>query len=885
MDVFKRAKMILLFSNVGIVLSVVIFMAGYFSPPQKLPFEDDLEQTGLQGAGEEGRYSQPPAPFDKVVFMVIDALRSDFVYGEDSGFGFTQSLIRSGSAIPFTALAAPPTLTLSRIKAMTQGSGQSFLDAWLNVMHSADARRLVGEDTWLSRFRAESAPEKKMVYYGIDMWCMLYPEIWDRYETVDSFYLPNFSEVDSNVTKGLISELDKDDWKGLVLHYLGLDNAAHFGGAGSSIVRAKQVEMDDVVRQIYKALVDLPSHANTLFVLAGDHGMTDNGNHGGDTPAEIASALLFISPKFEILGNTFTSPLPNNPEFTYYSVVDQVDIVPTLGALLGFSIPTGSVGVVIKQLLALFPEVSQQVRVLMRNARQMVNLLSLKNRLGASMRLELCDSNCHCGSDRAHHVLCLWERLNAEGSATVQSEDSNMHNVARLLQEICFDAQQALGVAHNNLNMHRMATGIGLLVLVVISLVSTLGVRKSEQSNLHRLMSGAVVLFHGITMFSSRLVEGEHLFWYWTSLAWFVYLALRWLPTATSKAGAIFMPLLHIVGQSLNPAGETPWGAGKYLHGFLDNSPVWLWILAAGAHVLAVRTLSEAIGVAVGVGRYASIFGACLVCGLTVIFKICSTHTFNPELLEFLPPWLQSTFNEDVGNQALWSLWSGLLALCIVLLVRRRAGTTTVSQATSRAVLVGIVELGNVYLRAQARPKSLILFLIFDLQLHWLLSASSKVQTNVSTVSLTTLLLTQSAFFSGGRSNSLASLDMMNGYNGISHTDSMLNVILVSLQTILSNWLGPVWWSLAGLRLLSEATASKNRDSRVQCFLEYCTYQALYSAASALAVMASCLWWRDDGVLWTVLAPKYVNVALWAGFHQLLVNGLLGMALWFGIAV
>lgn len=194
--------------------------------------------------------------------------------------------------------------------------------------------------------------------------------------------------------------------------------------------------MDDVVRQIYKALVDLPSHANTLFVLAGDHGMTDNGNHGGDTPAEIASALLFISPKFEILGNTFTSPLPNNPEFTYYSVVDQVDIVPTLGALLGFSIPTGSVGVVIKQLLALFPEVSQQVRVLMRNARQMVNLLSLKNRLGASMRLELCDSNCHCGSDRARHILCLWERLNAEGSATVQSEDSNMHNIARLLQEV-----------------------------------------------------------------------------------------------------------------------------------------------------------------------------------------------------------------------------------------------------------------------------------------------------------------------------------------------------------------------------------------------------------------------------------------------------------------
>jgi ethanolaminephosphotransferase len=113
MYLFMRAKMMHFFSNVGIVLGVVVFMAGYFSPPPRLAFENDLEQAGLQGAGEEERYSQQSAPFDKVVFMVIDALRrcdtsiirssqpwelrpaniyipSDFVYGEDSGFSFTQ---------------------------------------------------------------------------------------------------------------------------------------------------------------------------------------------------------------------------------------------------------------------------------------------------------------------------------------------------------------------------------------------------------------------------------------------------------------------------------------------------------------------------------------------------------------------------------------------------------------------------------------------------------------------------------------------------------------------------------------------------------------------------------------------------------------------------
>lgn len=36
--------------------------------------------------------------------------------------------------------------------------------------------------------------------------------------------------MDSNVTRKLPEELGKDDWKALILHYLGLDNIAHQGG-------------------------------------------------------------------------------------------------------------------------------------------------------------------------------------------------------------------------------------------------------------------------------------------------------------------------------------------------------------------------------------------------------------------------------------------------------------------------------------------------------------------------------------------------------------------------------------------------------------------------------------------------------------------------------
>lgn len=81
-------------------------------------------------------------------------------------------------------------MTISRIKAITQGTSQSFLDAWLNIANSDNARRMEGEDTWLSRFKVDKHVDKRMVFYGIDVWPILYPEIFDRYESTDSFYVP-----------------------------------------------------------------------------------------------------------------------------------------------------------------------------------------------------------------------------------------------------------------------------------------------------------------------------------------------------------------------------------------------------------------------------------------------------------------------------------------------------------------------------------------------------------------------------------------------------------------------------------------------------------------------------------------------------------------------
>lgn len=40
----------------------------------------------------------------------------------------------------------------------------------------------------------------------------------------------DFTEVDNNVTRNIPSELNRSDWNGMIMHYLGLDHIGHKSG-------------------------------------------------------------------------------------------------------------------------------------------------------------------------------------------------------------------------------------------------------------------------------------------------------------------------------------------------------------------------------------------------------------------------------------------------------------------------------------------------------------------------------------------------------------------------------------------------------------------------------------------------------------------------------
>jgi ethanolamine phosphate transferase 2 subunit G len=117
----------------------------------------------------------------------------------------------------------------------------------------------------------------------------------------------------------------------------------------------KQQEMDEIVRNIYAAIEKNAHLSNTLFVLCGDHGMNDGGNHGGSSPGETSPALVFMSPKLSTITRDSKKDSPAKPkegeEFEYYDLIEQSDIAPTLAGLLGFPIPRNNLGVFLEDFL------------------------------------------------------------------------------------------------------------------------------------------------------------------------------------------------------------------------------------------------------------------------------------------------------------------------------------------------------------------------------------------------------------------------------------------------------------------------------------------------------------------------------------------------------
>ncbi|KAF1957269.1 GPI ethanolamine phosphate transferas-like protein 2, partial [Byssothecium circinans] len=925
--------LLLTLANLLIPIAILVFATGFFPYKPFMPGLAQYENLGWEDRIGWKNASVAEAPFDRLVFMVVDALRSDFVFGKGSGMAFVQSLIREGTALPFTAHATSPTITMPRVKAITTGSIPSFLDVILNFAESDTTSTLATQDTWLAQLKAKE--NGKLVMYGDDTWLKLFPDFFERADGTSSFFVSDFTEVDNNVTRHVPGELLNDDWNAMIMHYLGLDHIGHKAGPKSPNMLPKQKEMDEIVRDIYTAIENEDHLANTLFVLCGDHGMNEGGNHGGSAPGETSPALVFMSPKLTKVTQFTGRKSPSSPkggtEFEYYRLVEQSDVAPTLAGLLGVPVPRNNLGVFIEEFLGFWDDGRDRIQLLLRNTRQMKRIVEATYPgldFGEEIWTEeFAEKECSAPND-GQNLACKWQ-----GIVQIMSTHAAMNHKLRISQIYFFlqAAQETMSGTASNYNVPLLIFGTTLTALsILLTFFALPRLRPITPSSLSYTL---ILTLYSILMFASSYVEEEHNFWYWATSAWlfclFIAASRKKWTTNFLLHPAIIVLVLHRVIRRWNQTGQKFAGADDIVHSplFHGGNSIVLWSLIGATYMDVTNRLSRHVarsistfegvsGISFGssqddfdANRFMA-FIAVLPLGATAfVFKLAFTTLDAPELTgginEGILMWVSGLGLVGVarmvfGGCLLSAFWIGVAEW-------KRARGRKRGIEGNGDMAVALFDLLTLFLITQTKAENIPLFLLFRIQFFFLrilnLSATS--------ITITTLLLTQTTFFAMGNSNAISSISLSNSYNGISD----YNIIAVGILLFVSNWAGPIYWCVAGIlllgghgqtkrhiatteledrdwvkeerahleRLAKQETEVQERKGSDRAWKDHVALLTLWTGVSLASVMVACTVLRTHLFIWTVFSPKFLFAMAWGvGFHFLATLGLGGVVWWAG---
>ncbi|KAL2108265.1 hypothetical protein VUR80DRAFT_4064 [Thermomyces stellatus] len=843
-------------ANLLIPIAILVFARGFF--PYK-PFIPGLAQyEPLEEFGE-----LPGAPFDRLIFMVVDALRSDFVYLENSGFQFTQELIRDGAAIPFTAFARSPTVTMPRLKAITTGSIPSFLDAILNIDEGDTTSSLATQDTWLAQMKAKDSGV--LVMFGDDTWLKLFPDTFSRHDGTSSFFVSDFTEVDHNVTRNIAGELENEDWNTLILHYLGLDHIGHKSGPRSSNMFPKQREMDDIVKQLYGAIETKEHLSSTLLIMCGDHGMNDAGNHGASSAGETSAALVFMSPKLKAISSPPETPASVREDFQYYSKTEQSDLAPTLAGLLGFPIPRNNLGTFIPEFLPLWQRKSDQVQLLIRNARQILGVAS------AVFGEELFDLNSDidvCSDTRsdANKLACGWRHVNKQLSSFQSYEDVPPEWVDQVIEWLR-SAQDLLSNMASNYDMRMLV--LGQAIAAAACILATAGLGSAGIGHARSLAVFAVItLAYGVMMFASSYVEEEQHFWYWATTAWMASLVLK-SRTSNRLLGACFWLILVLgstrIIRGWNQTGQKFAGAPDIVKTFIAPKPKFLWSLIVATYGWLQRRLTKPFGRnprSISV----SLVGALVFAAFT--FKLAFTSEDSPELV--VEP--LSSLHGAIPNFSLVTrarmVFGGVLGMGVYAVFLSICGGSQSEEAFEM-----LHHLYTLIALTQSRATNIPLFLLYALQVLFL----SAADVSVPDLTISSILLQHASYFALGGTNAISSVDLSSAYNGVSD----FNFLAVGVLTFMSNWAAPIYFTSATTLLLLRA--QRKDDAEAPVFGRHVAMLTTFVAWSILFVMVACTVLRTHLFVWTVFSPKYLYCMAWSIGQHLAVNvGVGGLQYWLG---
>ena len=124
----------------------------------------------------------------------------------------------------------------------------------------------------------------------------------------------------------------------MILHYLGLDHVGHIEGPFAPVnIRKKLFEMDEIIRKIFFKMTK-----NDLLIILSDHGMANEGGHGGSSAMETQTPLVLITNRES---NVYLDDSQYRNVLDNIKTYEQTDFTSTLSCLMNTKIPKENRGI------------------------------------------------------------------------------------------------------------------------------------------------------------------------------------------------------------------------------------------------------------------------------------------------------------------------------------------------------------------------------------------------------------------------------------------------------------------------------------------------------------------------------------------------------------
>ena len=494
-------------------IAISLFMIGFFLTRKELLIES-LSCNGLDICLQ--------AKYSRVIMFIVDALRLDMILSKDTdnkmNFQFMNDMLVNNSSQVhlFGFQADPPTTTSQRLKGLTTGSLPTFLDISQNFNSKS-----IKEDNIIDQFYKA---KKKLVVLGDDTWSSLYPDQFHIRYPFDSFNTRDIHTVDDGIESHMWDHLhDKGQWDVFIAHFLGVDHIGHTYSSSHPYMSQRLQRMDHVLKKVVDSMDN-----DTLLLLFGDHGMTDDGNHGGSSYEEITSGLFAYSKQASTTDDILNKKSWDEKQGKFHVVdnlnlikqprlVRQIDLVPTLSLLMGIPIPFSNMGKIIPEF---FDNGTHLLTAFLLNSMQVINYIMVY--FGSSIDKVLYEYGDTNEMDVSLIQYCYNQKNETTSNCLMNSlvnkfkgSQDNVKNSEYLLFDTLLTSYQSFGRKKwTEFDVYKILCGLILLIVITIETVKSLFIKVTKtyqtmESSMYATLAVVCALIFSLSSFSNSFIEQE----------------------------------------------------------------------------------------------------------------------------------------------------------------------------------------------------------------------------------------------------------------------------------------------------------------------------------------------------------------------------------------